>query len=264
MMKDGYSFHVSHEDLDAYYEHIIAAYLRIFHRLGIGDQTYYTFASGGSFSKYSHEFQTLVGSGEDTIYISVEAEKEGKRAAVNKEIWTADMPCPVTHRPTEWRETKASEVANIFKLGTKFSGAFGMDYLDETGARKTPVMGCYGIGISRLMGVITELLADEAGLVWPESIAPAAAHLIVLGKEKTTHETAEKIYSELHRHHDILFDDRDLSAGNKFADSDLIGCPLRIVISDKSLEHGGAEVKKRIKKDAEIVKLENLASLLRN
>lgn len=264
IMKDLYSFHASQADLDRYYDEVTAAYIRIFDRLGIGEQTYLTFASGGTFSKYSHEFQTVIESGEDTIYISEAAAKVGKRVAVNKEIFEPSMPCPLTGEATEWRETRASEVGNIFKLGTKFSAAFDLAVQNETGERITLVMGCYGIGVSRLLGVVTETLADEAGLVWPASIAPAQIQLVTAGKNPETKAKAEQIYSELSQKFEVIFDDREAGFGAKMADADLIGCPIRVLVSDKSLENAGAEVKMRSSKDATIVKLENLAGELSN
>lgn len=265
IMKDLYSFHVDQTDLDQYYDKVAEAYTRVFERLGLGEKTYFTYASGGSFSKYSHEYQTLLPSGEDTIYISVEAEKQGKKIAVNKEIFEEGMNCPELDMPTEWREEAASEVGNIFKLSTKFSEPFKLDYLDEAGERKPVVMGCYGIGISRLMGVIAEYDADDKGLAWPASVAPFAVHLITLGKGgEEARDTAEQIYTELTEAGvEVLFDDREKARpGEKFGDAELIGCPTRVVISGKSLEAGGAEVVDRKTGESEIIALENISKTL--
>ena len=156
---------------------------------------------------------------------------------------------------------KACEVGNIFPLGTKFSKAFDYTYMDEEGKKQDVYMGCYGIGPSRLMGVITEKFADVKGLVWPASVAPFSLHLISLAKEKDseTAKTAEDIYTKLtNAGVEVLFDDRNESAGAKFADSDLIGIPMRVVVSDKSLEKGGVEIKERTKEESEIISIEEL------
>ena len=156
---------------------------------------------------------------------------------------------------------RACEVGNIFPLGQKFTHAFDYTYTNEKGEKQPVEMGCYGIGPSRLMGVLVEKFADDKGLVWPESIAPFSVHLLVLGKDKTSdaYKTAEHIYSTLTQNHvEVLFDDREGSAGEKFADSDLIGIPMRVVVSDKSLEKGGVEIKERMVTDSEIITVEQL------
>lgn len=250
IMKDLYSFHVDQEDLDKYYEKAALAYQKVFERVGLGELTYKTYASGGTFSKYSHEFQTLTPAGEDLVYIC-----EKCRVAVNKEIIEEiQHKCPECQEEN-LREEKAVEVGNIFKLGTKFSDALELHYKDEKGESRPVIMGCYGIGPQRLMGTVVEVLSDERGIIWPESVAPMKVHLLSLGKNKE----AQKIYEELVENNiETLYDDRDTSAGEKFADSDLIGIPYRIVISEKSLLAGGAEIKKRSEKDSHIVKLENI------
>ncbi|MFA6393500.1 MAG: aminoacyl--tRNA ligase-related protein [Patescibacteria group bacterium] len=253
IMKDAYSFHASEEDLDAYYEKMKAAYTNIFKRAGLGDLTYLTFASGGTFSKYSHEFQTLTSAGEDIIYIC-----EKCRVALNREIIE-----DVNHKCTECgndklREEKAVEVGNIFKLKTKYSSPLGLAFMDEEGVSKDVVMGCYGIGPQRLMGTVVETLHDEKGIIWPEAIAPFKVHILSLNKGTE----AEKIYADLSSAGiEVLFDDRELTAGEKFADADLIGIPYRVVVSEKSLAAGGVEVKKRSEKEGDIEKVENLLKL---
>ena len=153
------------------------------------------------------------------------------------------------------REDKAVEVGNIFKLGTKYAEPFDLSYTDQEGNKKIVIMGCYGIGLQRLMGTIVEVSHDDRGIIWPESVAPFKVHLLSLGKN----EEAEKIYAELLKNNiEVLYDDRDVSAGQKFADSDLIGIPWRIVLSEKSLVAGGAEIKKRNANDSQIVKLEDI------
>lgn len=250
IMKDLYSFHTDEKDLEEYYEKIAEAYQKVFVRSGLGDKTYKTYASGGTFSKYSHEFQTVTEAGEDLIYSCKKC-----RVAINKEIIEdLNYACPECG-DAELKERKAVEVGNIFKLGTKFSSALELNYKDEKGEMRPVFMGCYGIGPQRLMGTIAEVLSDEKGLVWPESVAPFQVHLLSLGKN----EEAEKVYQELTKNNiEVLYDDRDISAGEKFADSDLIGLPYRIVLSEKSLSSGGAEIKKRSEKESKILKLEDI------
>lgn len=251
LMKDLYSFHANQEDLDVYYEKAIIAYQNIFKRFGLGDKTYLTFASGGSFSKYSHEFQTLTEAGEDIIYTC-----EACKMAVNKEIIDDQDTCPKCGNK-DLQEAKAVEAGNIFKLGTKYSEPFDLKYQDSDGDKKTVIMGCYGLGISRALGTIVEVCHDEKGIIWPEEVAPFKIHLLALNEN----EEAEKIYTSLTAAGlEVLYDDRDLSAGEKFADADLIGCPYRVVISKKSLAAGGAEVKKRAEDGAKTVSLTELVN----
>lgn len=254
IMKDLYSFSCSMEEHDAFYEKAKEAYMKIFNRSGIGAETFLTFASGGSFSKYSHEFQALCDSGEDTIYID-----QKKKIAINKEAYNDEVIKDLDIKKEDLIEKRAIEVGNIFPLGTKFSDAFDLMYKGKDGKSNPVIMGSYGIGPGRLMGTIVELLADDRGLVWPESVAPFKVHLISLGKDKE----AEKIYVDLQKNGiEVLFDDRDITAGNKFADADLIGIPYRVVISDKSLKAGGVEVKKRNSNKSEIIKIASLVKKL--
>jgi prolyl-tRNA synthetase len=250
LMKDLYSFHINQKDLDKYYEKAKIAYKNIFNRAGIGKKTFLTFASGGSFSKYSHEFQTLTDAGEDTIFIC-----EKCNLAINKEIKNETPACPECGGKKFQRE-KAVEVGNIFKLGAKYSQPFDLSVINEKGKKVSVIMGCYGIGLQRLMGSVVELNNDKKGIIWPESVAPFQIHLISLGEDKK----AEKIYNELIRNKiEVLYDDREkASAGEKFADADLIGIPYRVVVSKKSLASRGMEVKKRNKKESEIMKIEKL------
>ena len=246
LMKDLYSFHADQVDLDSYYERAIVAYNNIFNRFGIGEKTYLTYASGGSFSKYSHEFQTLTSAGEDIIYVCDDC-----RMAINKEIIADQNTCPKCGK-ANLREDKAVEVGNIFKLGTKYSEPFDLKYQDKNGEKKLVIMGCYGLGLSRALGTIVEICHDEKGIIWPEAVAPFKIHLLSLGKN----DQADKIYEDLKKAGvEVLYDDRDVSAGEKFADADLIGCPYRLVLSKKSLENGGLELKRRNEKDASIIAL---------
>ncbi|MEZ4179938.1 MAG: aminoacyl--tRNA ligase-related protein [Candidatus Doudnabacteria bacterium] len=239
-MKDLYSFHASEEDLSQYYLQVAQAYTRIFQRLGI--PALYVEASGGSFSKYSHEFQVETPQGEDLVYVC-----NGCNLGVNKEIFTDDKKCTNcdTH---DYRETHASEVGNIFELKTKFSDSFDLKYSAEDGSLKPVLMGCYGIGPSRCMGVIVEEHHDDNGIIWPIEIAPFKVHLIALNSDNSeVTDSAEKIYQNLQAQGvEVLYDDREnLSPGQKLADSDLIGIPYRVVISTKTLEQNKLELKQR-------------------
>lgn len=251
LMKDLYSFHTTEEDLDKYYQQVTHAYVRIFSRMGIGEQTYFTFASGGSFSKYSHEFQTICETGEDVIYICDKC-----RVAINKEIIGDMAGCPEC-KQKKLKEVKAIEVGNIFKLGTKYSTPFDLKVKDENGKDVTIVMGCYGIGLGRLMGTVVELFHDKDGIMWPEEIAPFKVHLIALDGASNE---ANKLYDELEEKGiEVLYDDReDKTAGEKFADADLIGLPLRLVISKKTLAKNSVELKNRNRAEAELVLLSGI------
>jgi prolyl-tRNA synthetase len=254
VMKDLYSFHRDEKSLDEFYERAKTAYMKVFERVGLGDITSITFASGGAFAKYSHEFQTISDAGEDTVYLSKE-----KGIAINDEVYTDEIINELGLKKDELQKEKAVEVGNIFKLGIKFSEALGLKYVDADGNSKPVVMGCYGIGPSRLVGVIAEILSDDKGLVWPEEVAPFKVHLISLGKD----DEAEKIYKDLtDAGVEVLFDDRDTRAGEKFADSDLIGIPYRVVVGEKSLQAGGVEIKKRTEEKSEIIPVENLIKIL--
>jgi prolyl-tRNA synthetase len=249
LMKDLYSFHASEEDLDRFYAEVEKAYERIFARLGVGEDTYETFASGGIFSKYSHEFQTVLPVGEDTIYYNTD-----KSVVLNKEVYNDEVLADLGAEGQKFEETTAAEVGNIFKLKFKYSEPLGLKYIDEENQQKVVYMGCYGIGVSRLMGVIAEKFADEKGLVWPETVAPYKYYLIGIGEQGTA--KAEEFYRE--RQDQVLFDDRNLRPGEKFADADLMGIPYRIVISDRTLAEGVAELTDRQTGESRMVKLEEL------
>lgn len=242
LMKDLYSFNSDDAAHQRFYEEAKKAYVRVFDRVGLGGQTYVTFASGGSFSKYSHEFQTITDAGEDMIYVH-----EGKRIAINKEVLTDEVLADLGIQKSELVEKKAVEVGNIFSLGTKFSSALNLVFKDATGASKPVIMGSYGIGPGRVMGTIAELWSDENGLVWPESVAPFVVHLVAINdKEGEVAEAADRLYEQLNsKGVEVLYDDRDVGAGEKLSDADLMGIPQRIVISAKTLKNGEVEVKDR-------------------
>lgn len=256
VMKDMYTFSRDQEQHKAEYEKIVAAYFRVYERLGLGEITFRTHADGGIFTpQFSDEFQTLTEVGEDTIYVD-----EKKKIAINEEIFNDENLAKLGLKKEELVQKKGVEVGNTFHLESKYADALDLFYNDEKGEKQSIIMGCYGIGVSRLMGVIAELFADDKGLIWPENIAPFSVHLLNLGQDQE----AEKIYTELCANGiEVLFDDRDSQAGEKFADSDLIGIPTRVVVSKKSLAAGGIEVKKRNESESRIMTIEELLQILK-
>ncbi len=239
VMKDLYSFSKSEAEFRDFYEKCAKAYEKIFKRVGIGDRTYRTFASGGSFSKFSDEYQMLCDAGEDVIYVH-----EKKRIAVNKEVYKDDVLKDLGIEKSELKEEKAIEVGNIFPLGTRFSDSLGLKYKDEDGKDMPVIMGSYGIGPGRLMGAVVEALADKKGIVWPKEVAPFDVHLVsITGGNVEIEKEADRTYEMLQENGiEVLYDDRDARAGEKFADSDLIGIPVRLVVSEKTIEAGGVEM----------------------
>lgn len=239
LMKDAYSFAATEEQHDDFYERCKEAYLRIFERLGIGADTYVTFAAGGAFTQFSHEFQTICEAGEDITYISKE-----KGVAINEEVIdTADL-AELGVSKEELEPLKTAEVGNIFNFGRQKGEEVGLYFTDEDGERTPVWMGSYGIGITRLMGVLVEKFADEKGIVWPESVAPYTVHLVALNTDDSEiRDWAEGVYTALRKRGvAVLYDDRDLRPGEKFADSDLLGMPYRIVVSKKAKENNAFEV----------------------
>lgn len=244
LMKDLYSFHLDEKDLDDYYNQAKRAYFKIFERMELKEMTCLTFASGGTFSQYSHEFQTVTPAGEDTIYV---CNKCG--LAINKEVKKDFDKCPECGS-NDYREEKSIEIGNIFKLNTKYSEPFGLKVRDEKGEEKTLIMGCYGIGLSRLMGTIAEVHHDQKGLIWPEAVAPFKVHLLSLNQN----EKSQEIYEALIKNNiEVLYDDRDMSAGEKFADADLIGIPHQLVVSEKNMKDNKIEIKNRKSSQAEYI-----------
>lgn len=244
-----YSFSRSESEHLEFYERAKQAYKNIFDKVGIGSKTYITFASGGTFSKFSHEFQTITEAGEDTIYINKEDYGKGlntdlNRAAINKEIWNDDLKKELNLNG-DFVENKSIEVGNIFTLGTKFSKPFDLKYKNDKGEDILVFMGSYGIGLGRLMGTIVEVFADDKGMIWPESVAPFKFHLIEIPSEnENVKKTSEEIYKRLGEDN-VLYDDRNLRAGEKFADADLLGMPYQIIVSEKNVDSGKIEIKKR-------------------
>ena len=253
-MKDMYSFHIDQADFEKFYAIAKEAYLKIFKRVGLNAKV--TEASGGSFSeKLSYEFMVITDAGEDDILycdkcthcanVDVSKEKEGKT-------------CPKCGEGT-LKRAKAAEVGNVFDLGQKYPKSFDFTYRDKDGNDQTPIVGCYGIGTTRLLGTTVEVLSDEHGIVWPTSIAPFRVHLVYIGNEGKSKELADEVYKKLiDAKVEVLYDDREARAGEKFADSDLIGIPTRIVVSDKTQGTDKLEVKDRKSGEVSEVSLENL------
>jgi prolyl-tRNA synthetase len=254
VMKDMYSYCRSEEDHKTFYDSVTEAYLRVFEKVGLGDRTFFTFASGGAFTQFSHEFQTISDAGEDIIYIHRE-----KKLAINQEVLTDEVMTLLGVKREELEEVKAAETGNIFSFGGAKSEQLGLFFKDENGNSQPVILGSYGIGVTRLMGVIVECFADNKGIVWPEAVTPFRVHLLSLGQN----EEAEKIYQRLITAGiEVLFDDRDMGAGAKFADSDLMGIPYRVVVGKQSLVQGGVEVKKRTEESGVIMTADALLEML--
>jgi prolyl-tRNA synthetase len=250
IMKDLYSFHTTKEDLDLYYEKVKKSYFRIFERCGIKKKTFLTLASGGTFSEFSHEFQTICPSGEDTIFVCRKC-----NFGINQEIKSFMKVCPQC-KGNNFKKEKTIEVGNIFKLLTKFSRDFDFRFLNKSGKKEYVLMGCYGIGLGRLMAAIVEVNHDEKGIIWPKEIAPFLIHLLPIGKVR---EISKELYKKLKKDFEVLYDDRDnVSVGEKFYDSDLIGIPIRLVVSEKTLTKNSVELKLRKEKKQKLVKIKNL------
>jgi len=257
IMKDLYSFNTSEEQQDIFYQEAKKAYLKIYDRIGLGSKTFFTFASGGLFSKFSHEYQTVCENGEDIIYLD-----EDKGIAVNKEVYTDEVLAELGLDKKKLKEVKAIEVGNIFKLGTRFSEPLGLKYVDEDGKEKPVIMGSYGIGPGRIMATVIELFNDENGIIWPEAIAPFRVHLLQVGMDEEVSKKAQILYDKLLKLGiEILFDDRDVSAGQKFADSDLIGLPYRLIVSKKNGDQ--IEIKARNQAQTEILSVDEIIKKLK-
>ncbi|NLE07185.1 MAG: prolyl-tRNA synthetase [Parcubacteria group bacterium] len=253
-----YSFSKNEAEHNVFYEKAKVAYQNIFERVGIGNSTYITLSSGGTFSKSSHEFQTLTEAGEDTIYVD-----EQQRIAINKEVYTDEAIESLGLKKDELIEKKAVEVGNIFNLGTKFSEPFDLKYKNEKGEFESVFMGCYGIGLGRLMGTIVEVFSDDKGIVWPESVAPFKFSLVEIPSEKPeVKEMSEKIYKKLGENN-VLYDDRDARAGEKFADADLLGMPYQIIVSEKNVASGKLEFKNRKTGEVKMISESEIDNLLK-
>ena len=253
MMKDLYSAHATEKDLMEYYERVKEAYKKIFHRLGF--QFRVTEASGGVFTdKHTHEFQVCAESGEDTVYYCQFCEW-----GINKELSENEIPvkCPMCHKASI-KQAKAIEVGNIFPLGTWYAEKMQAYYTDQTGHRQPIWFGSYGIGPTRVMGTLVEVSHDEKGIIWFPQVAPFQVHLVSLPGGEAH---AERLYKELNEKNiEVLWDDRSVSTGMKFADADLIGIPLRLVVSQKTGEK--IEVKKRTSNDISLMDKDELLHIV--
>lgn len=235
VMKDMYSLHATSDDLDRYYNEVIVAYNKIYKRLGIGDDTYVTFASGGAFTKFSHEFQTICEAGEDILYVHRE-----KNIAVNEEVLNEAIE-ELGINKEELEVVKSAEVGNIFNFGAEKAEQMDVLFTDKDGTQKPIYLASYGIGITRVMGVIVEKFSDSKGIIWPEAVAPFKAYIVRIGGEEAVRK-ADDLYKELtQKGIEALYDDRDERPGTKFADAELMGIPYRITVSDRLVAAGEYE-----------------------
>lgn len=256
VMKDMYSFHATKEDLEAYYQEAIEAYTRIYERLGVGEETYVTFASGGAFTKFSHEFQTICEAGEDVIYLH-----RGKNIAINEEV-IDDAIKELGVSRDELEKVKTAEVGNIFNFGTQKTDEMGLYFTDADGDRKSLYIGSYGVGVTRMMGVIVEKFADDKGLVWPENIAPFKAQLVSIGEQGAA--AADELYEQLTEAGvEALYDDRAERPGEKFADAELMGMPWRVTVSDRLVEQGKVELTERRSGETKLLTADELLAILK-
>lgn len=257
LMKDMYSVHATKEDLDKFYDQVKDAYLRIYDRLGIGDRTYVTFAAGGAFTKFSHEFQTLCDAGEDWLYLDKE-----KNIAVNEEVLDDAVESMGLDR-SKLVKCRSAEVGNIFNFGTEKASQMGLGFTDKDNQTKPFWYGSYGIGVTRVMGVIADLFSDDKGLIWPENIAPYRVYLANLGQDEAVYNEAAKLYDTLEKAGvEVLWDDRDVRPGEKFADADLMGIPHRVVVSARTMKAGKHEYKSRTSDKAEALTTDELLAKL--
>lgn len=256
VMKDMYHFSETEAENLSFYESVIEAYMNVYKRMGLGETTFVTSASGGVFTdKFSHEFQTLSDAGEDVIYVNLD-----RKLALNEEVFNEKTLKELGLKESDFEKRKAIEVGNIFNFGTAKSEDLGLFVKDKNGDKIPVQLSSYGIGITRLMGTIVEALSDEKGIIWPKEIAPFQVHLVSLGETK---EAADEIYNTLLSEGvEVLYDDRDLRAGEKFADADLIGIPTRVVIGEKSLESKMLEVKERNSDEVSMMTIEHLLQKL--
>lgn len=252
IMKDMYSCSINEQEHEAFYQSCIEAYKRVFDRLGLGDETYVTFAAGGAFTKFSHEFQTICDAGEDVIFVNRE-----KGIAVNEEVMDDENLKQLGIKREELTQVKSAEVGNIFNFGTQKSEEMDFGFTDANGQKQFVHLGSYGIGVTRVMGVIAEKMSDEKGLVWHTNIAPYTVYLATIGDVAGQ---ADSLYAELTSQGiDVLYDDRDARPGDKFADADLMGIPIRLVISERTLADNQVEFKLRTEDKSELVASEDIS-----
>ncbi len=254
IMKDMYYFAATEDQNTEFYNKTIEAYKNVFNRVGLGDITYVTSASGGVFTdKFSHEFQTVCEAGEDWIYVNKE-----KGIAINEEVYGKESLEKMGMKEDDFEKKKAAEVGNIFDFGTKKSEQLGLSFADSSGEKRPAYLSSYGIGVTRLMGVLAEVMGSENGMVWPESVAPFKYHLVeIRSQNPEVEKAAREIYEKLGEQN-VLYDDRDLRAGEKFNDADLIGLPYQIVVSEKNAGTGKVELKNRKTQEVKIVEIKDL------
>jgi len=258
VMKDMYTYANSDEEHQKIYDKVTQAYLKIFDRLGVGDKTYLTYASGGAFTEFSHEFQTITDAGEDIVYLD-----ESKKLAINEEVYNDEIISRLSLNKKTLKKVKTAEVGNIFSFGTAKSKQLDLKFTNKEGKEEYVVLGSYGIGITRLMGVIVELFSDEKGMVWPESIAPYKVYLAQLGQDKVVLDAAKRLYDILIKNNvEVFWDDRDARPGEKFSDADLYGFPYRIVISQNTTKANEYEVKRRDQQEVNNLTIDELLNLL--
>lgn len=258
LMKDMYSVHADKADLERFYNQVIEAYRRIYDSLGIGKNTFVTFASGGAFTKFSHEFQTICEAGEDWLYLD-----RSNNIAVNEEVLESAVK-DLRLDKNKLEKVRSAEVGNIFNFGTDKARQMGINFQTKDNQSQPLYYGSYGIGVTRVMGVIAELFADDKGLVWPDSVAPFKVSLVTIGCDEAVLSAAQRVIEILEKSDiDVLWDDRDVRPGEKFADSDLIGLPHRIVISPKTVEAGIIEYKSRNQSESKLIDLEQLVDILK-
>lgn len=278
LMKDLYSFHIGRSDRDKYYQQVKSAYYNIFNKIGLS--AIETNASGGAFSKYSHEFQVIADSGEDAVFVcencqhgynqEIVEEISKPKFQISNKFQNQNFKSKIYHCPKcegGLIGKRAIEVGNIFKLGTRFSEDLGLFVADDTGKRVAVEMACYGIGPTRVMGTIVEVSHDEKGIIWGKNVAPYDATIVELRiKNYELRKETKEIIEQLEKAGlEVLLDDReDVSVGEKLADADLIGIPWRVVISDKSIAGGGVEIKKRDSEKVEIIDIAQAVSIINN
>jgi prolyl-tRNA synthetase len=259
VMKDMYSYTTSEEEHKKFYDATIEAYLKVFKRVGLGDITFLTFASGGAFTQFSHEFQTITDAGEDIVYLNRE-----KNIAINEEVYTDEVIAQLGVDKDKLEKVKTAEVGNIFSFGDTKSKQLDLNYINEAGESVPVILGSYGIGITRLVGVIVEHFSDDRGMIWPENVAPFKVHLVGLNLEdETINARAQEVYEQLKKSGvDVIFDDRvETQAGEKFSDADLIGIPWRVVVSKKTGDQ--VEVKRRGTQEQNLVSVEELINTVK-
>ncbi|MBR3204698.1 prolyl-tRNA synthetase [Candidatus Saccharibacteria bacterium] len=255
LMKDLYSFSPDEETHKKIYKEVEKAYERIYDRLGIGEDTFETFASGGVFSKFSHEYQTLLPVGEDVVYYN-----KDKTVVLNQEVMKPEVLEDLGVTREELEEARGAEVGNIFTLKYKYSEPLGLNFQTKDGKQKTAFMGCYGIGVTRVLGVIVEKYADEKGLVFPENIAPYKYYFVAIGEKGL--KKANEIYENMNDGDEIIFDDRDVRFGEKMKDSELLGIPYRVVISDRTLEAEEVEITNRMSGESKRIPIDKFIASL--